>query len=197
MAVDKKIYLFIDGSHLYAAQYELFGPKQYLYFPSFISFIEKRLPVKFTKIFFYASYSPIPKKPTEKEKSYLKNEAFFYRAAKQVPNLVFFKGYRSPTSGKEKEVDVKLAVDIVEKASRNQYDKAYLISGDADFMEALFSARRFHKGAFVLCFENKIIYKAFHFFPTRVLVFSNHIPKDIYKKSCLIIKANENLVHKL
>jgi uncharacterized LabA/DUF88 family protein len=193
----KKAFLFIDGSNLYAAQFELFGPKQYLYFPSFISLIEKRLSIRFSKIFFYTSYSPIPKKPTEKETSYLKNEAFFYRSAKQVVNLVFFKGYRSPTSRKEKEVDVKLAVDIVEKASRNHYDRIYLISGDADFMEALFAARRFRKEVNVVCLENKIIYKSFRFFPTKVLVFSNRIPKDLNKKVCLFINSGKHLVYKL
>ena len=116
-----KTHLFIDGTNLYAPQYKHFGPKKYLYFPIFINEIEKKLKVKFDRINFYASYSPQPKNPTQKEKLYLKNEALFYRSVKQTKNTVFFTGYRSKTSGKEKEVDVKLAVDIVDFAHRNKY----------------------------------------------------------------------------
>ena len=158
-------YLFIDGTNLYASQYELFGPSEYLYFPSFLKQIESKLHIIFDQIYFYASYSPRPEHPTNKEKLYLKNESFFYRSVKSMQKLTFFKGYRSPTSGKEKEVDVKLAVDIVEKAAKNLFKTAYLISGDADFMEALFSARRFKKDIKVICLENKIMFKALYFFP--------------------------------
>jgi len=168
-----KTYLFIDGTNLYAAQYELFGPEKYLYFPLFIKAIENKIKVKFYKIYFYASYSPQPKKPTKKDKLYLKNEALFYRSVKSTKNLTFFTGYRSKTSGKEKEVDVKLAVDIVEKAARNEYENLFLISGDADFMEALFSARRFNKKCTVICMENKIMYKAIIFFETRIIKITN------------------------
>ena len=38
----KKVFLFIDGSNLYAGQYELFGPKKYLNFSKLIEEIEKK-----------------------------------------------------------------------------------------------------------------------------------------------------------
>ena len=72
-------HLFIDGTNLYAAQYELFGPKKYLDFIKLIKELEKEIKVKFGKIYFYASYSPKPKRLTKKRKLYLKNEALFYR----------------------------------------------------------------------------------------------------------------------
>jgi uncharacterized LabA/DUF88 family protein len=106
-------YLFIDGTNLYAAQYELFGPNKYLNFSKLIEEIEKNLKISFKKIYFYASYSPKSKHPSQKERLYLKNEALFYRNVKQTKNAVFFTGYRSKTSGKEKEVDVKLTADLV------------------------------------------------------------------------------------
>lgn len=71
--------LFIDGSNLYAAQYELFGHEKYLDFSRLIKELEKKIKTKFDKIYFYASYSPKPEKPTKKQKLYLKNEALFYR----------------------------------------------------------------------------------------------------------------------
>lgn len=151
-----KIYLFIDGTNLYAGQYELFGPKQYLDFSRFIKVVEKKLKIKFDKIYFYASYSPRSKRPTKKEKLYLKNEALFYRSVKKTPRLIFFKGYRSKTSGKEKEVDVKLAVDVVNLAYQDKYDVLYLLSGDADFMHAIRIAEGLGKKVFILALQNRI-----------------------------------------
>lgn len=160
-----KTYLFIDGTNLYAAQYELFGPNKYLNFSKFIKEIEKRIKVRFDKIYFYASYSPRPRKPNKKQKFYLKNEALFYKGVRNTKNLVFFKGYRSETSGKEKGVDVKLAADLVAFAFLNRYDSVYLFSGDADFLQALFNIRRYcSKKISILCLNNKIMFKgAFHF----------------------------------
>ena len=161
-----KTYLFVDGTNLYAAQYELFGPKRYLDFSKFIGKIEQRLKIKFNKIYFYASYSPRPKKPTKKQKLYLKNEALFYRSVKKTKNVIFFRGYRSEASGKEKGVDVKLSADLVSFAFLNRYDTVYLLTGDADLLQALFNIKQFcsNKKIFILCLQNKIMYKgAFHF----------------------------------
>jgi len=161
----EKIYLFIDGTNLYAAQYELFGPERYLDFVKFIEEVEKNLEIKFEKVHFYASYSPKPKRPTKRDKLYLKNEALFYRSVKKTKDVIFFKGYRSRTSGKEKEVDVKLTADLVSFAFLNRYDVVSLFSGDADFLQALFNIREFcGKRIFLLCLQNKIMHKgAFHF----------------------------------
>lgn len=45
-------------------------------------------------------------------------------------------------SYEEKETDVSLAVRLVEGAARNDFDTALLISGDAEFVPAIQSARR-------------------------------------------------------
>jgi len=149
-------YLFIDGSNLYAEQYDLFGPHEFINFPIFIRQIENKLEVKFNRIFFYTSYSPQAKKPTRQQKLYLKNEAFFYRSVKNTERVTFFTGYRSKTSGKEKEVDVKLAVDMVNFAHLNKYDTLYLFSGDADFMHALVIAKQLRKKVVILALQNRI-----------------------------------------
>lgn len=67
-----KTFLFIDGTNLYAAQYELFGPEKYLDFPTFIKETEKKLKIKFNKIYFYASYTPRKEKITKKEQDFIK-----------------------------------------------------------------------------------------------------------------------------
>lgn len=168
-----KTFLFIDGTNLYAGQYELFGPKRYLDFPRFIRSVQKSLKVTFDKIYFYASYSPKTQKFIRKPISFLKNESFFYKSVRSEPKTSFFLGHRSPTSGKEKEVDVKLVVDIVNKAHLNEFSTCYLLSGDADFIPALKIARSLKKNVFVVCLHNKIMWKAVYNFRTSIISFSS------------------------
>ena len=186
-----KVFLFVDGSNLYAGQYDLFGPKKYLDFSKFIEQVGKKVRIKFDQIYFYASYSPTPKRLTQKTKLYLKNEALFYKSVKQTKNTLFFKGYRSKTSGKEKEVDVKLAVDIVDFAHRNKYDSLCLCSGDADFMQALYAVSKLDKKISIICIENKIMFKSLLFYPMHIISF-NKKPIKIHKirKRPTIVKFN-------
>ncbi|BCX14791.1 MAG: hypothetical protein KatS3mg088_474 [Patescibacteria group bacterium] len=169
-----KRFLFVDGTNLYAGQFSLFGPDKYLVFSDFLRFIEDAIGKKFDKIFFYASYSPRSKKLTEKEKIYLKNEYFFYKSAKLTPKLSFFRGYRSRKSGKEKGVDVKLACDLVSLSITGKYQEGFILSGDADFLEALFISKKYSKGIRqnIICLENKIMYRGSYFFPTYVIRFT-------------------------
>lgn len=170
-----KTYLFVDGSNLYAGQYELFGPKAYLNFQKLIKEVEKNIKTDFDKIFFYTSYSPKSLKPTKKEIEYLKNEGLFYKNVKQTKNVIFFTGYRSKTSGKEKEVDVKLTADLVAYAFLKKYNCAYLITGDADFLQALLTVKKYHKNISLnlLCFENKILYQGLFRFKTYFIILKN------------------------
>jgi uncharacterized LabA/DUF88 family protein len=167
-----KNYLFVDGTNLYAGQYELYGPKKYLDFSLLIKDLDVKLKIKFDKIYFYASYSPLPKKPLKKEKEYLKNEAMFYKSVKKTKNVEFFTGYRSKTSGKEKEVDVKLTADIITYAFLDRYDSAYLFTGDADFLQALFSIKKFHnkKKINIISLQNKVLFRGAFFFKTYILI---------------------------
>lgn len=178
----KNKFLFVDGSNLYGGQYELFGPNNYLLFDEFIKQIEKLLKIRFKKIFFYASFSPLPLILNERNKKYLKNESQFYKSAKKINKLVFFKGYRSKTSGKEKEVDVKLAVDIVNYAHLNKYDELYLFSGDADFMHALKVVESRKKKIYILALENRIPNRFTFFYKTFVFDFGIGLKKIILEK---------------
>ena len=171
--MNKYNYLFVDGSNLYGSQYELFGPSKYLNFEKLINEISTSINVSFHEIYFYASYSPKPAKPTKKQLSYLKNEGLFYRVVKHTDKVTFFKGYRSKTSGKEKEVDVKLAVDIVDFAHRNKYDSLYLLSGDADFLHALLAVKALKKDVNVICMPNNILFRALIHFKTTIINFDH------------------------
>ena len=198
----KRAYLFIDGSNLYAGQYQLFGPDNYLLFSKFISEIEKMLKVTFKKIFFYASYSPRPKNLTKKVRKYLRNESLFYRSVQQTPKTIFNKGYRSKTSGKEKEVDVKLSVDLVGMGLLGKYDHAYLISGDADFLQAIFFVKKHcpKKRIGLICLGNKIMYKGLYYLPSWVIEFEKGAVKlqKVAKKTKIIyIKKTAELCPRL
>lgn len=177
----KKIYLFIDGTNLYAGQYELFGPKAYLNFIKLIQTIEKNFNISFTKIFFYASYTPKIKKISKKLNLSLKNESLFYKNVKQTKNLIFFNGYRSKTSGKEKEVDVKLTADLVYESLTNKDIDVYLFSGDADFIQALIRVKSVNKNPVVISLQNRIMYKAVYFFKLIIISFDT-LWKDKFKQ---------------
>lgn len=192
-----KTYLFIDGTNLYASQYELFGPQKYLNFSKFIKEVEKKIKIKFDKIYFYASYSPRPKRLAKKQALYLKNEGLFYKSVKETKNLFFFKGYRSKTSGKEKEVDVKLAVDIVDFAHRNRYQSLYLFSGDADFMHALKIAEGLRKKVFILATENRIPNRFTYIYKTIVFSFYRKIRILPEQKIQMIILSMTRLLGKI
>lgn len=169
----KKAYLFIDGTNLYAGQYELFGPKSYLNFIKLIKTIEKNFGIYFTKIFFYASYTPKTEKMSKKINLSLKNESLFYKNVKQTKSLVFFTGYRSKTSGKEKEVDVKLTADLVYESLTNKDIEVYLFSGDADFLQALIKVKSVNNNPIVISLQNRIMYKAVYFFKLIIISFDS------------------------
>ena len=195
-------YLFVDGSNLYSAQYNLFGPDRYLNFKVFIKQLEKNINIKFDKVFFYGSYTPRKKNLFQIQQKYLINEFKFYQSVKLVKNLIFFKGYRSKTSGKEKEVDVRLSVDLVGFGLLEKYKKAYLFSGDADFLQAVFFVLKYRPNINLnlICMENRILYKGLYYLPSYILSFSSSfIPdKRIARKAKVIyLKKTADLCPRL
>ena len=65
----------------------------------------------------------------------------FFDGAKSVPELSFFKGHFSG-NGKEKGVDVHLAVDMAVGAAAGAFTDAALMTGDADLKYAVQEAHR-------------------------------------------------------
>ena len=170
--MQRNTYLFIDGSNLYGSQFKIFGPNNFLDFQKLTKKLEEKLKDKFDQIYFYASYSPTPKKLDNKSKLYLKNEFNFYKNVKETPKVIFFKGYRSKTSGKEKEVDVKLSVDIVKYAYEKKYQKIYLLSGDADFLQALIAIQHLPISINIICIEDKVLFTGSFKFNTKIIDFT-------------------------
>lgn len=127
--------LFIDGTNLFAGQNELFGPEKHLSFNFLIGEINKL--IKINRIYFYASYMNKIGKLTLHHKQLVAAEALFYREVKKTSNVTFYKGHRSVTSGKEKGVDVHLAVDIVKDVFFGNCDNMLIMTGDADLIYPL------------------------------------------------------------
>lgn len=182
--VDASHTLFVDGSNLYSAQYKLFGPDKYLLFPKFIEQIERMTQRSYRNIFFYASYTPRGEAQTDAQKAFSKNEYLFYKSAKKDPRVVFFTGYRSPTSGKEKEVDVKITADMVSKALMGEITSIHLLTGDADFLQSLETIKQY-KPDFpmrLICIENRPLYKGLYAYPSDIFRFTDK-PLKVAKKA--------------
>lgn len=130
-----KTYLYVDGTNLFVGLIQLFGLKLIPTFSSILNDINKIF--KIDKTYFYASYTPFSNNKYKKYKDSVVTESKFYKEVRSIRSLTFFKGHRSPTSGKEKGVDVHLAIDVVKDAFRRQYDQAVIITGDADLVYAV------------------------------------------------------------
>jgi uncharacterized LabA/DUF88 family protein len=181
--------LFVDGSNLYSAQYSLFGPGKYIDFTKFIHAYEAVARVCFDRIYFYASYTPRSSSQTPEQHAFSKNEFLFYKSAKAESRIVFFTGYRSATSGKEKEVDVKLAADMVYSALTGSVRHMELLTGDADFLQALKLIKSHTSDIKIslLCIENRVMYRGSFEFPTTLVSF------DTQKK---FSRLPRNIVHR-
>ncbi|MCL5431897.1 MAG: NYN domain-containing protein [Patescibacteria group bacterium] len=135
-----KTFLFVDGTNLFMGLYDLFGVRDIPRFRDLLKDINRVQ--KVDKIFFYASYM-LPRNNSAKEKELLETEALFYKGVKEISGLYFYKGHRSPTSGKEKGVDVHLALDLVYNAFLKKCNQVVIVTGDADLVYSLEIAKKF------------------------------------------------------
>jgi len=133
------INMYVDGTNLLAGLVEIFGYKQVPSFSSILKEINNYF--KIDRIYFYASYTPAKNIKSQKIRKQIGLEINFFKEVRQLKNLIFYQGYRSPTSKKEKGVDVHLAVDMVKDAFLNTYSKAIIFTGDADLIYPIEAVR--------------------------------------------------------
>ena len=128
---DERVAIFIDGSNFYHCVKDEFG-KTSLDFGKLIDALcSDRELVR-------AYYYNAPVDQTSAPDMYRGQQRFF-DALRQVPYFEIRLG-RLEQRGREwveKGVDVALAVNMLELAYRNVYDTAILVSGDADFSNAV------------------------------------------------------------
>lgn len=128
----KRVMIFIDGSNMYHNMMQIFGKASLDY---------RKFSIKLTgdRELIRTYYYNCPLDQNENPTSYKSQQKFFDNLYK-TPDLEVRLGRLQPKpDGRkiEKGVDVKLAVDMLSKAWKNQYDIAILISGDADFVEVV------------------------------------------------------------
>jgi uncharacterized LabA/DUF88 family protein len=129
----KRVMIFIDGSNMYYNMMKNFGKASLNY---------RKFSIKLTgenRELIRTYYYNCPLDQNENPASYKLQQKFFNNLY-NTPDLEVRLGRLQPKpDGRkiEKGVDVKLAVDMLSKAWKNQYDVAVLISGDADFVEVV------------------------------------------------------------
>jgi uncharacterized LabA/DUF88 family protein len=150
----KKVMIFIDGSNMYKNMIQVFKRADLLYYAFSVKLAgEDRELIR-------TYYYNCPLDQNENPISYKAQQSFFGNL-NRTPFLEVRLGRlqkRSDGTRIEKGVDVKLAVDMLSKAAKNQYDTAILISGDADFAEVAHEVKELAKHVELAFFPNQRCY---------------------------------------
>lgn len=117
-------------------------------------------------------------------KLYANQQALFYQLEKQ--GIEIKKGYMLKNDGAyhEKGVDVRIAIDIVRGALKDEFDKCFVISSDTDIIPAILEAKSDKK---------EIVYVGFSNFVSRALKVNcskTVIITERMIKSCSNLKKN-------
>lgn len=85
---------------------------------------------------------------------YANQQALFYTLEKQ--KIIIKKGYmlKDKFDYHEKGVDVRIAVDILRGAIKNEYHRCFIISSDTDLIPAILDAKKEGKKIVYVGFEN-------------------------------------------
>jgi len=129
----KRVMLFIDGSNFYHNLKQHYKKTQI----DFALLVDKLTGNDRELIRTYYYNSPIDRNMNEEE--YRKQQKFFERI-KRIDCFEIKLGRlqnNEDGSKKEKGTDVNIAVDMITKAYKDQYDVAILISGDADLAQVV------------------------------------------------------------
>ncbi len=153
--------LFIDGSNLYGGMTALLPAGSYFDFADLAAVIRRILPVQ--EIRFYGTYMRDTLEKPSDQRLLIHAQKAFFDSAKNTETVVFHEGHFSG-SGKEKGVDVRLAVDMVYGAARGLFDEAVIMTGDADLTYAVEVTRQAGIPAHLLALASRfpvaISYKA-------------------------------------
>ena len=147
----KRVMIFIDGSNFYHCCKSAFG-KTKLDFEKFCNkLIGDREHIR-------TYYFNAPRDRSDNE-VYREQQKFFARLY-NIPNFEVKLGRLEKRNGKmvEKGVDINLAVTMLSKAYKNHFDVAILISGDADFVQAVQEVKDTGKHVELAFFENALCY---------------------------------------
>jgi len=139
----ERVMIFIDGPNLYAARKQL-GFK-IDYFKLIKELANGR---QLIRPYFYTAYNPFDENDKEQMMKFLRVLEGGGFSVKAVPLK------RREGRLVEKGVDVALVTDMLRLAFNNAYDTAILVSGDADFLEAVRSIKALGKRVEVAMFSH-------------------------------------------
>lgn len=187
----KRCILYIDGSNLFGGISELLQPGQYIDFATLLIVIRKDLQIDEVK--FYGTYMQIESMKSSAHRLLVGAQKAFFDSAKNCQEVTFFKGHFSG-AGKEKGVDVKLAVDMAIGACSDLYDEAIIMTGDADLKYGVEIAKQYGKRVHVAAFgsrfpfgiaplaNKKFVYDFNGFFKKNVMPSYQNKPKGLTVK---------------
>lgn len=91
---------------------------------------------------------------------YAGQQTLFYHLQKQ--RIVVKKGFMLKSQGSyhEKGVDVRIAIDIVRGALKDEYDACYIVSSDSDILPAIRDAMDVGKKVVYVAFEGSTVSRA-------------------------------------
>jgi len=123
--------VFVDGNNLYKGLKVCFGIER-LDLEPFCRFLAQDRELR---AIYYADANFLQERGRE---NYRRQQAYFSHIRK-IKGLVFRKGYYNKWTAPptEKACDVYLATDMVDLFHRDEFDIAYLVSGDADLAPAV------------------------------------------------------------
>ena len=136
----ERVMIFIDGSNFYHSLTMSFNSAK-IDIEKFCEFVVGDDDL--VRIFYYTA--PLHQK--DNVEAY-KSQQKFFSALQRIKRLKLFLGRlerRDNSHIVEKGVDVKLVVDLLVNAYENKYDKAILVSNDADFVPAIEEVQNLNK----------------------------------------------------
>jgi len=150
----KRVIIFIDGSNFYYALKRSFF-KTNIDFEKFCNFLCS------DNALITIKYYNSPLNRIDDPEEYKKQQKFFNYLLKVPLMDVYFGRLEKRPDGKkaEKGVDVKLAVDLVVNAYKDNYDIAILVSNDADFIPAINEVLALNKKVYYVGFPKM---KSYH-----------------------------------
>jgi len=135
-----KITVIIDGSNFYHGSKKL-CPKVHLTNFGYRKLVEKIIGRKDVRILYCVGEIKRESGNKKSERMYSQQQSLFYGLEKQL--IEVYKGYMLKNNGKyhEKGVDVRIAVEIIKGALKNEYKSCYLFSSDTDIIPAILEAK--------------------------------------------------------
>jgi len=153
------IRVIIDGSNFYHGCKRL-APNLHLTNFKYREFFENLASSKNLEIL-YCVGEIIQGKDKKSRDLYAQQQKLFYNLEKQ--KIKICKGFMLFSNGvfHEKGVDVRIAIEIVRGALKNEYTECYLVSSDSDLLPAVLEAKKVKK---------KVVYIGFSDLNSQVLL---------------------------